>query len=154
MKTNQIASIYGTTLVLITFLISSFSLHAQTFRGSEKLTEPPKSFGALIYPVETRQQTIRINVDNPDRAMVHTVIVNEKGNVVHDEYDNRVASREYYDLSSLPVGNYTIMLSTRHDRIAKSFTIASSKAGYITMGDRPVPVTCEFQTRQQLVVKE
>jgi hypothetical protein len=82
------------------------------------------------------------------------VIENEKGKVVHDEYDNSVASRAYYNLSALPVGNYVVMLNTNHDRITKSFTIETSKAGYITMGDRPIPVTGEFRTRQQLVVKE
>lgn len=144
----------GTALVLSMWFASPSSLQAQMFNGSEKLATLPSTFGALVYPVETRPQTIRINVANPDRAMVHTMIMNEKGSVVYDGYDNKATRREYYNVSTLPDGNYVVTLSTKRDRIDRAFTIGLAKEGYITMGDRPMPVTGEIKTRQQLVVNE
>jgi hypothetical protein len=117
------------------------------------LTEVPKTFEALLYPVANRPQTIRINFNNPVGKEVRVMIRHESGNIVYDEYKNVVASREYYDLSPLPVGNYTVDLTTTGSHVVKPFTIEASQAGAISMDNRTEAVTSEFPTRKQLVVK-
>ena len=124
------------------------------FSGAKYLTENPKTFDALIFPVETRPQTIRVNIENRTGEQVRVVIQDERGKIVYDAYKSEATSRTYYDLSSLPVGNYVVDLSTSRERISKPFTIEPTQKGYITMGNRPMPVIGEFSTRSQLVVKE
>ena len=151
MKTNQHRPLAHAAALLTALLLTTATVQAQTFRRSNRLTEYPKTFDALIFPVETRPQTIRINFDNPGRKLVRVVIQHESGKIVYDEYKDVVASREYYDLSSLPAGNYVVDLSTGRERISKPFTIEPTQAGYITMGSRPMPIIGEFPTRRQLV---
>lgn len=133
MKINDNFSTIGTNALIVVLLFWASSIHAQTFKGAKQLTETPKYFGVLIYPVASRPQTIRINFDNPAGAMVRIVIKHQSGTIVYDEYKNVVASREYFDLSALPAGEYIVDLSTQYDHITKLFTINSAQAGYITM---------------------
>ncbi|WP_020606546.1 hypothetical protein [Spirosoma spitsbergense] len=154
MKTNRIFSIVntGVTLAACLFLVSP--TQAQTFNRARQLTEVPKIFEALIYPVANRPQTIRINFDNPIGKAVRVMIRNESGNLVYDEYKNVVASREYYDLSPLPVGNYTVDLTTTGSHVVKPFTIEASQAGAISMDNQTERVISEVPTRKQLVVRK
>lgn len=154
MKINRISLITSTGIVLTALLLGAASANAQTLRGPAKLSDTPKTFDALIFPVETRPQTIRINLQNPGGKQVRVIIQHENGKIVYDEYKNEATSRIYYDLSSLPVGNYVVDLSTGRERISKPFVIEPTQRGYITMGNRPMPIIGEFPTRSRLVVKE
>ncbi|WP_460909117.1 hypothetical protein [Spirosoma areae] len=137
MTTNRFFSSVSTLLVLTTGLFGGASLSAQTYQGSTSLLASPRSLEASIYPVASRPSMMRVNFNNPTGSLVRVQIRDDHGLKVYEELSRQTAYRARFDLAAIPVGNYTVDLSTTDDRITQSFTIEAPIQGRLTMGSRP-----------------
>ena len=116
--------------------LTSPSLYAQTFAGRDYLAESPVNLRAFIYP-DARKEAIKIRLENRSSEGVRIQIVNEAQKMVYDDY---VANPTYYgrfNISALPYGAYTVVVSNRSARHTQGFRIESPVAGRIVMANQP-----------------
>lgn len=149
MKTNKFFLRYKPLFVVAAFLLSASSMQAQTFTGQEKLTATPSSFEAIAYPAGPA--AIRVNFNNMTAGGVSVIIRDEKGYKVYENLERVTAYRSRLDLSSLPVGKYTLELSKKGDQFIRSFTIEPPTAGFITMTTPSAEKTAEPVVNKKLI---
>ena len=107
---------------------------AQTFTGQPKLTElPGAGFQGLVYPVTTRPGEIRININNQSRGAVRVQFSDQRGQLVYDKFESIARYRQYFDLSLMPAGVYTIILSKDGATHTQTFRIEPPTAGRLVL---------------------
>ena len=154
MKTNHKFAHFSILMAVTVCLLSAPSSHAQTFTGQEKLTTTPVSFEAVVYPVVNRQATIRVNFNNPTAGGVRVVIRDEKGREIYSEFETLSRYSRRFDLSPMPAGKYTVVLSKANDRYSQTFTIEPPTTSYITMENQPVMKKIEPPVDKKLIVSQ
>jgi hypothetical protein len=124
--------------LLVCFGLSTPTLHAQTFTGQAKLNElPDPGFQALVCPVATKPSTISINFDNKARGSVRVQIRDQWEKIVYDEFESSVYYRQYFDLSSMPAGIYTVSLSKPYAVYTQTFRIEPPTPGRVVAVSEP-----------------
>jgi|GEM_PF-2556647 len=135
MKTNVSFLPYSALAALTAclLLVSSPITMAQTYDGQLKLADAPAQLEASVYPLSNRAATIKVIFNNQTGGSVRVVIRDGQGKVHYDEYESIALYRRNFDLSQLPVGNYTVELSKRNEHVARTFTINPPATNWITM---------------------
>ena len=135
MKTNSSFLAYGALAALTTCLLlaSSPTATAQTYNGQLKLVDAPTQLEANVYPLSNRTATIKVIFNNPTGGAVRVIIRDGQGKVHYDAYESTALYRRNFDLSGLPFGNYTVELSKRNEKVARTFAINAPATNWITM---------------------
>ncbi|WP_020603388.1 hypothetical protein [Spirosoma spitsbergense] len=135
MKTKCIILHRSALAALITCLLSASSLTtmAQTYNGQLKLADASDQIEANVYPLSNRPATIKVIFNNRTSGAVRVVIRDGKGKIHYDAYESIALYRRNFDLSGLPVGDYTVELSKRNEKVARIFAINPPATNWITM---------------------
>ena len=137
MKTSRFylhPTLRAASVCLLSIGLISPPARAQTFTGQTRLTESPApGFQVLVYPCLTKSSTIRININNQSGGPVRVQISDQQGQLVYDEVESLRLYRRYVDLSSLPVGDYTLSLSKPQGVYSQTFRIEPPTAGRIVL---------------------
>lgn len=114
-----------TGLLTAGFAITSLTGNAQTFIGKEKLTETPESFRSAIGM--GANSTILIGLEKQTRQAVTIRFVNRFGETLHQEDVLDMAYHRRFNVRQLPSGAYSIIISTRNDRLIQPFRLVWKK---------------------------
>jgi hypothetical protein len=140
MKTSRffLHNLSCAALVLVLSIGLTRATYAQTLTGQVKLTESPSTgFQAFVYPVAAKPSTIRINFDNKARGSVRVQIRDQREKIVYDEFESSVYYRQYFDLSSMPAGVYTVSLSKPYAVYTQTFRIEPPTPGRVIAVSEP-----------------
>jgi hypothetical protein len=135
MKTNASFLAHSALAALTAGLLlaSSPTSTAQTYNGQLKLADAPTQLETNVYPLSNRTATIKVIFNNPTGGAVRVIIRDEQGKVHYDAYESVALYRRNFDLSGLPVGNYTVELNKRNEKVARTFAINAPATNWITM---------------------
>ena len=125
-------------LLLLGIGLISPTVHAQTFTSQAKLTEsPPTGFRALVYAVVNRPGMIKVIFDNQLPGSVLIKISDQQGKVYYNEFELSVRYRQYFNLSLVPAGIYTVSLSKPYAVYTQTFRIEPPTPGRVIAVSEP-----------------
>ncbi len=135
MKTNSSFLPYSALAALTACLLltSSPATMAQTYKSQLKLVDAPAQLEAAVYSLSSRPATIRVNFNNRTGGSVRLTIRDEQGKVWYEGAESIALYRRNFDLSGMPVGNYTVELSKQNEHLTQTFAINAPATNWITM---------------------
>lgn len=142
----------GTCVVLLMLLLSTRSMQAQTFNARQGLTDTPMQLEANIYPLSNQPNSIRVNFNNRTSGGVRVMIRNEKGEIYYNEMEITALYRRSFDLSSMPMGTYTVELIKAKEHIARTFVIEPPVTSHITMLNQPDQQAPNLAAEKKVIV--
>ena len=97
------------------------------------LVTDPTQLEANVYPLSNRLATINVIFNNPAGGEVRVIIRDGYGTVYYDDYSSTILYRQNFDLSQLPAGAYTVILTRQQAHFARTFTINPPALNRITL---------------------
>ncbi len=139
MKTNLsfLSGIALTALTTCLMLASSPTTTAQTYDSKPKRADASTQLETNVYPLANRPGFIKVIYNKRKKGAVQVVIRNEQGKVVYKAFEWLTLYRQEFDLSNLPIGNYTVEFSTQHEQVVRPLAINTPPpaTSYIAMGE-------------------
>ena len=143
---GQLPSRNGPTLLfmLVIMFSTSHSLLAQTQLGNKRLRPEPATLQVRLDPL-IGTSTLLLRVANQARGTAHILIRDHRGQTLYNGSHTKNAFALPLDVASMPVGTYTIEISTWVARDTQIFRIGPMLAGrpIDVLDDSPISLSHE-----------
>ncbi len=137
---------------LFSFMLVSTALYAQTHLGQPQLNPAPTEFEMHLIATKSAER-IRLAIDNPQKKTVCIQLLDRHGRNYYEAFEAKSKMVIPFDVSSVPPGIYTVVVSTIRARHTQTFVVEPPAPKRVRLyPDRPEPeleVTSEVLLRHR-----